>query len=420
MAREIEIIQPTYFRHFSCLGPACTDNCCHDWVVTIDKEHYLQYKAVQDPKFRETCAHVVKRNKAAKDTRDFGVMLLRSGERCAFQDEDGGCSIYRLLGPDALSDTCTFYPRVKKELLPDVWELSLTLSCEEAARLALLTGKPLEFERLRRPYDPTSRSDRYMLQQRSGQGTSLVRLKQMQAVRQACMDMIQLGGVALPERILAIGVMLRKADHLLAEGKDAQLPYTVQQYVQQAAEGAFSGFFEKMEYNLDTHLWALVLPASHLMQAERREDFFRMWEKIEPLCDGENGKYEVGPRALTYILEQAREKGDPLLQRHPQAVENYFANYIFSSMFPFTYLSAELRMEYHGVILAEQYALLRILLGLLPEPEGQTEEQRLIRAVVALARITQHTNLAQGVAQFGRKNPGRALDTLAHSAYLLR
>ena len=141
--KEIEIIQPDYFQQFSCIGPACTDNCCHDWVVTIDKEHYQQYKAVQDPKFRELCSHAIKRNKNRNSTLDFGVMHLRAGERCAFQDEDGGCGIYRLLGPDSLSNTCTFYPRSMREFLPDVWEFSLSLSCIEVARLALLSGKPL-------------------------------------------------------------------------------------------------------------------------------------------------------------------------------------------------------------------------------------------------------------------------------------
>ncbi len=419
--KELEIIQPTFYRQFSCIGPACTDNCCHDWIITIDKQHYLQYKAVQDPKFREICSHAVKRNKNKNGTHDFGIMHLHAGERCAFQDEDGGCGIYRLLGPDALSDTCTFYPRVKKEFLPGIWELSLSLSCIEAARLALFSGKPLELERIRRPYDPSSRSDRFMMGQPRQNSESITLLNRLQTVRQACLDLIQLNTIPLPDRILAIGLLLRAADKLMVDKKAEQLLHLAGQYVQQAAEGKFSDVLGQMAYSKDTHLWALVLPASHLMQAERRGDFLQMWKTLEPLCDGENGRYVVGPRALEFILEQAQKKGDPLLQRHALAVENYFANYIFSSLFPFTYFSENpITMEYHGVILAEQYMLLRILLSLLPEVEGQSEQQRLLRAVVALARITQHTNLAQAVNTFGREKPEKTLDTLAHAAYLLR
>lgn len=417
--KEIEIIQPDYFQQFSCIGPACTDNCCHDWVVTIDKEHYQQYKAVQDPKFRELCSHAIKRNKNRNSTLDFGVMHLRAGERCAFQDEDGGCGIYRLLGPDSLSNTCTFYPRSMREFLPDVWEFSLSLSCIEVARLALLSGKPLKLERIRRPYDHSSRSDRFMVAQRQKRGESITLLNRFQAVRQACLDLIQLGTIPLPERILAIGLLLRAEDKLMVEKKSEQLPRLAAQYVQMAAEGNFSSILKKMEYNKNTHLWALVLPASHLMQAERVEYFFQMWEKLEPLCEGENGLYTVGPPALEFILAQMEEKGDPLLQRHGQIVENYFANYIFGSMFPFTY-PTENRMEYYGVILAEQYALFRILLSFLPKQEGETEEQQLVHAVVALARITQHTDMVKAVRTFGHEKHERTLDTLAHAAYLLR
>lgn len=348
-------------------------------------------------------------------------MHLKPGERCAFQDEDGGCGIYRLLGPDSLSDTCTFYPRVTQEFLPDVWEFSLALSCIEAARLVLLSGKPLEFDRSRRPYNPASRTDRYVMTRRHHNFAPISLLKQLQALRQACLDLIQLNTIPLQDRILAVGLLLRAVDKLKAEKKTEQIPHLAKQYIQQAAEGKFSSILQQMAYNKTTHLWALVLPTSHLMQAMRRGDLLQIWEMLEPLCDGKNGRYEVGPRALEYILEQVQKKGDPLLQRNALAVENYFANYIFSSVFPFTYLDEnQTSIEYHGVILAQQYALLRILLGLLSEEEGESEEQRLVRAVVALARITQHTNLAKAVGKFGHEQQGRMLDNLAHAAYLLR
>ena len=37
--KEIDIVQPDFYPAFGCIGPACTDNCCHSWLVTVDKEH---------------------------------------------------------------------------------------------------------------------------------------------------------------------------------------------------------------------------------------------------------------------------------------------------------------------------------------------------------------------------------------------
>ena len=155
--KEIDIVQPDFYPAFGCIGPACTDNCCHSWLVTVDKEHYLRYKAVQDPDFQALCARFLARNKKDASTpNNYATMALGPDGRCGFQDEDGGCHIYRVLGPGSLCNTCAIYPRRKNQFLPGVWEYSLNLSCQEAARLACLSGKPVEFQRIRREIDRKS------------------------------------------------------------------------------------------------------------------------------------------------------------------------------------------------------------------------------------------------------------------------
>ena len=133
--------------------------------------------------------------------------------------------------------------------------------------------------------------------------------------------------------------------------------------------------------------------------------------------DPATGEYRAEEAALELLLEEAAQKGDPVLARHPQAVENYFVCYLFSGLFPMLYHSRGLTLEENGVLLAEQYALFRILLGLLPAREGETTQQQLIRSVVALARITQHADLGRQVYDIGK---AINLDSLAHAAYLLR
>ena len=62
--------------------------------------------------------------------------------------------------------------------------------------------------------------------------------------------------------------------------------------------------------------------------------------------------------------------------------------------------------------------MLRILLGVMPQREGEDEEQRLIRLVAILAHITQHRNLGKDVQNFAKQK--KDLDTLAYTAYMLR
>ena len=60
---------------------------------------------------------------------------------------------------------------------------------------------------------------------------------------------------------------------------------------------------------------------------------------------------------------------------------------------------------------------LRMLLAILPVEEGEPEEQRLVRSVVALARITQHSDLGGALRVL---RGGAGMDEMTQVAYLLR
>lgn len=415
--KEIDIIQPTFFPEFACIGPACTDNCCHSWLVTVDKEHYLRYKAVQDPEFQKLCATFLIRNKKNSTPENYATMALRQDGRCGFQDEDGGCHIYRALGQGSLCATCTIYPRRKNQFLPGVWEYSLTLSCEEAVRLACLSGKPVEFQRIHREIDP----DNFLDQLRpvhTGGGEKDTPAPYRQPLRQACLDLMQQREFPVRERLLSIGLLLRRADRLRREKGENDIPAMAAQLVAQSAQGEFAGLFQRMAYDRNAHLSALELPAIHLMTAVRKPVLRQVWTLLKPLCTQKSDReYDLGEEAMAFLSQQGKEKADPILERQAQAVENYFVNEIFTSTYPFTYFRRGLSFEYHGILLAEQYALLRVLLGLLPSPEGETEEEHLVKAIVALGRITQHGDMGKQAYDIGH---AIQLDSLAHAAYLLQ
>ncbi|MFP3632204.1 flagellin lysine-N-methylase, partial [Burkholderia sp. SIMBA_045] len=72
--------------------------------------------------------------------------VMKSDLSCPFLNEEKLCSIQLKLGEDFLSHTCKTYPRVT-QTVDDVVELSATLSCPEAARLALLNPNKMQFNR---------------------------------------------------------------------------------------------------------------------------------------------------------------------------------------------------------------------------------------------------------------------------------
>ena len=70
--------------------------------------------------------------------------FYQNNRRCAFLNEENLCDLYKALGPDSLCDTCRMYPRHTEEY-EGLRELSLSLSCPEAARIILSCKEPVRF-----------------------------------------------------------------------------------------------------------------------------------------------------------------------------------------------------------------------------------------------------------------------------------
>lgn len=90
-----------------------------------------------------------------KEKSEFGKRLRNSidweeecfyqnNRRCAFLNDENLCDLYKELGPDSLCDTCRLYPRHTEEY-EGLRELSLSLSCPEAARIILSCKEPVRF-----------------------------------------------------------------------------------------------------------------------------------------------------------------------------------------------------------------------------------------------------------------------------------
>lgn len=414
--QTITITEPAYFNSFCCTGPACSDNCCHTWDILIDKPHYHQYIKESMPEFKTLCIQTVEKLKDEATPEHYARLKLQGNGRCGFQAQDGGCLIYRLLGPNALSNTCTIYPRRKAEFISGCWEFSLSMSCEEAAKLILFSPESKKLKTYSRSICDDNPFDR---QAAFGIGTNGLYEKAPffgSALRQVCLELICIPELTIQERILSIGLLLKKIDDLKSSHKEDQIIPMSLSYLTTIQLGNFKGFFEKLEYQREAHLAAFKLPMAHLLAAAQKPVLNHLLDILQPWCDiNSAGEYLAGERAASFLINEAAKTADPFILKHEKEVENYFFSYIFSGLFPFLYYKRGVSFEEHGILLAEQFALLRILLTL--SSDTIPEETRLIQAVVSLSRICQHADLAYDMETLSNTV---ALDGLAHAAYLLR
>ena len=125
---------PNYYKEFSCIAGACPDTCCAGWQIVIDEKTLKKYQHFRGP-FR---------NRLHNDI-DWKEQVFRQyNRRCAFLNEENLCDIYTEAGPKMFCKTCRTYPRHIEEF-EGLREISLSLSCPEAARILLSRKEKVHF-----------------------------------------------------------------------------------------------------------------------------------------------------------------------------------------------------------------------------------------------------------------------------------
>ena len=122
------ITRPAYFDDFRCIAGSCPDSCCKEWSVQVDPEAAARYRALPGAlgeKLRQVLVDA-----------DGQTLMTIEDRRCPMWRDDGLCRIQAELGEAALCQVCRDFPRLRHDY-GDFLELTLELSCPEAARLIL-------------------------------------------------------------------------------------------------------------------------------------------------------------------------------------------------------------------------------------------------------------------------------------------
>lgn len=138
----MEILKPSYYSQFECIGGKCKDTCCIGWQIEIDKKSYKKYKNVKG-KIGERLNSCIKRNKNNPTDLFYGSMRLNEA-KCQMLNEDNLCDIYINLGEEFLCNTCKQYPRLISKY-GSVYEKTLSLSCPEVARFLVDNNEKFSF-----------------------------------------------------------------------------------------------------------------------------------------------------------------------------------------------------------------------------------------------------------------------------------
>lgn len=415
--QKVKVLVPSYWEKFICIGSACEDNCCEaNWDIYLDKNTYNLYRGIKDPLFQEQFKERVKRVKNDKaDDKNYAKMLLDEDGKCKWL-ENGMCAIQLKYGFKYLCSTCLLFPRKQLKNFFGILESALSMACPEAIRVGLYPEEPMTFTVIE--LENTHSRSLAALPVSSFNENINILARHAPVLRKNCIEIMQTRTLSVANRIFATGVMLNKLREISDTGNYDAAPAVAAQYVEAVKQGQFNDLLstfadnEEIKASIKEHLFNSALS----LEREGKYSFKNFIPCVERLAVKLKKKpEEIIQLELSEMVESAASKfWADFLERRSHVLENYFVNYIFGNAFPF---ALPLGIQHQILLMAEAYALFRILLCSPAEADGYITEENIIRTITDIFRHTSHSSMINKLTETYIIT---GMDSLAHVSFMLR
>nr|WP_314544476.1 flagellin lysine-N-methylase [uncultured Massilia sp.] len=347
--RKLTALVPRYAARFSCIGPACEDSCCSGWSVHLDKKTYKAYRQQTDTVLGPLMAQNVVREPDTAGANRYGVIRLQGPQQDCSLLEDRLCAVHKHLDESYLSDVCFSFPRATHVFAGQA-EQALTLSCPEAARLALLAADAFVFTEA-----PIAVRGNTVATIQPQYGLSL---EQMNETRILCLNLMRTEGLAIWQRLAILGVFCDELTRLIEDGRQAELPALLERTVATVENGELLSALDLIRPNHQAQamvfatLWAAkgfsTISPMHAAMLERI---------ARGLGADQHG--QVGAAALVDAYVRGLARLDQALEHTPYLLGNYLLNDMFLGWFPLNGSS-----PYRNYLqLVARFGLLRFMLA---------------------------------------------------------
>lgn len=142
--KEILVTEPLLFSAFSCIGSACREHCCAGWRITLDKKTVKRYQNSKDLTIRNIAVEAIEVTKSSHASWGHIKLDEKTGD-CPFLDSTNLCSVHSRLGHQALSPTCSTFPRLTRHYKNETHN-TITLSCPQVSQLLITRPDAMSLE----------------------------------------------------------------------------------------------------------------------------------------------------------------------------------------------------------------------------------------------------------------------------------
>jgi lysine-N-methylase len=376
---NIKIRYQSYFKEFKCIGGYCEDNCCGGWEIHLDINTFGLYENAEDRKVNEFInKNIFIKEKCNNDNIDYGQIKLRNDKNCPFLDKDKYCIIQSKLGEEYLSNVCTMFPRVINKL-DNYYEMSLDVSCLEAARVLLLREEGIDF------LEDENTLGKHLITldiDTNSEENNDTNYKYIKEIRDISIKIIKNRNYELSERLYMLGSFL--------ENMRRELCYNyhgVIEFINMYNMDSFSGEFKrnKENYMLQLSFFKGILE-KFIGVEESYSEYFKL--RIKEAISGFrfNGRESISENSELYIkaYDICEEN---IFQKYSYIFENYLVNHMFKEFFPFSendiifdgYIMMLVRFSYIRFYLVGQYIY-----------NGEISKENVVRSIQSLSKEVEH------------------------------
>lgn len=312
-----EVLKPSYFDKFQCIGSACEDTCCAGWKVSVDKESFNKYRKITSGPLAQELKTNISRERKTPSDMAYGKIKMDQNGACTLLREDGLCKIHSELGEEYLCHTCTIYPRhingVDHRL-----EKSLGVSCPEAARLILLNPDGIDF----------------IVEEEETQKTQTNQTPEhFWDIRMFAIELLQSRQATIEERLIVLGMFLDKLDTLSPKEKMVQLPALMNRYRQLLLDNTQLAMIKDLPSNL-----SFQMDLGYKLLNVRVSNGLSNKRYVECLNDLINGLQMINGGTMGQSIQLYQQASStyytPFILEHNYILENYLVNTLFKQTFP--------------------------------------------------------------------------------------
>lgn len=350
MEKLIRKKYPKYLKEFKCIGGECEDSCCIGWDIDIDKITFRQYYKVKDQEMKKMFQKNVHNNEycQAPDV-DYGKVKLKKDKRCPFLDECNYCIIQSKLGEEYLSNVCTSFPRILNKI-DGYYEMSLDVSCPEAARILLLKEEGIEFEENEETLGKHIISSE--IDTKSKEFKNLP-IKYFKEIRDLSIKIIKNRNFDLNRRLYILGEFINELEEELKYNYENVLKF-IKEYDINSVKDPYEK--DDFSYLLQVDFFKKTMKYLNILN---EVDSLSFKDYTKEVMDGFNFEDDNISKYANVYIEAFEEYSKEYMIENSFIFENYLVNFIYNYMFPFS----ENQSVFDGyIMLLMRYSFIRFYL----------------------------------------------------------